>query len=317
MSAQETPDASVPVDDVPPRPISPAASSHNDPDFQQDRLFKVRNPDTEARVAAALAAENDFDPIPRYADDVEVVDLTNERLDDIGDLSKCKKVTELILRCNLVRNVNLHRFKDLTSLELLDLYENRLTPLHMPSNMKRPNPLAFTEGMTREHFAGDSDKAEVIAAMEALREKESSEPADRPFANLKNLVELDLSFNELRFTSNLEGPEKLETLYLIENKITEIGDLSHFAPTLKLLELGSNRIRVMRNLAPLHALEQLFLGRNKIAKIQGLEGLTNLRVLHLQANRITEVGDSLKDLVNLEELYLGHNGTRPALFRFF
>jgi hypothetical protein len=285
-------------------------------------------PDAAALAAAdaAWAAEGDpfadadaadFCPLPRFTCDADegYIDLTNERMDDVGDLSHCADdCTELTLRCNVVRNVNLHRFACLKNLTLLDLYENRLTPLAFPANAKAPNALAWTPGMPRRVYMADSDLPQVKAALERIRTGESAEPIGKPFLTLTELKELDLSFNELRFTDNLEGPRALENLYLIENKVMAIGDLSHFASSLKLLELGSNRIRVMQNLEPLINLEQLYLGRNKISRIQGISTLKQLRVLHLQANRLVEIGDGILELENIEELYLSHNG---ACFFFY
>lgn len=267
--------------------------------------------DDDGETYEFTEADNDFNPLSELPTDSDYIDMTNERIDDMGDTSACvDTVTELILRCNVVRNVNLHRISALKNLTLLDLYENRLTPLHMPANAKAPNALGFTKGMPRSVFGADADKPKVKAALERIRDGESAEPVGKPFLQLTELVELDLSFNELRYTDNLEGSTKLENLYLIENKIMAIGDLSHFAPTLKMLELGSNRIRVMQNLLPLVNLEQLYLGRNKIMRIEGIQTLKKLRVLHLQANRLTEIGEGLKELENIEELYLSHNGTK-------
>jgi len=71
---------------------------------------------------------------------------------------------------------------------------------------------------------------------------------DDAFAGLEALESLDVSFNEIRFARGFHGLPKLRDLYLIQNKITKIGDLSALAPTLEMLELGSNRIRVIENL---------------------------------------------------------------------
>ena len=54
---------------------------------------------------------------------------------------------------------------------------------------------------------------------------------------------LDLSFNNLLRIENLDSLVKLEKLFLIQNKISALGNLSTLT-CLTMLELGSNRIRV-------------------------------------------------------------------------
>ena len=54
---------------------------------------------------------------------------------------------------------------------------------------------------------------------------------------------LDLSFNHIQVVEHLEGVPSLLKLFLIQNKITKIENIGHFAQ-LTMLELGSNRIRV-------------------------------------------------------------------------
>lgn len=133
-------------------------------------------------------------------------------------------------------------------------------------------------------------------------------PGEEPFNTLKELEELDLSFNELRFTRGLHGMPKLKKLYLIENKITRIDpDDFNDMPELEMLELGSNRLRKIEHLDNIPTITQLFLGRNKITRIENLGALKNLRLLNLQSNRIVKI-ENLDELVNLEELYLSHNG---------
>lgn len=55
--------------------------------------------------------------------------------------------------------------------------------------------------------------------------------------------QLDVSFNLLRKIEGLERLTKLKKLFLLHNKITNIGNLEHLTG-LHMLELGSNRIRV-------------------------------------------------------------------------
>ena len=61
-------------------------------------------------------------------------------------------------------------------------------------------------------------------------------------------------------------PQYLKKLYLINNKISKIENLSNL-PQLDMLELGDNKIRNIENIDALMNLKELFLGKNKITKL--------------------------------------------------
>ena len=62
----------------------------------------------------------------------------------------------------------------------------------------------------------------------------------QPLHNAPNLITLDFSFNNIRVIENIQMLLKLENLFLIENKISQIQCLSHLH-FLTVLELGGNR----------------------------------------------------------------------------
>jgi protein phosphatase 1 regulatory subunit 7 len=57
---------------------------------------------------------------------------------------------------------------------------------------------------------------------------------------------LDLSFNNIRHVPNLPSKKQVNTLYLVQNKVAEVGEgeLDWAAGSMKSLELGGNRLRV-------------------------------------------------------------------------
>ena len=118
-----------------------------------------------------------------------------------------------------------------------------------------------------------------------------------------NLVTLDLSFNVIRKIEHLEKLTKLQTLYLVSNKISVIENLNF--DSLVYLELGDNRIRDISGLEGVPNLTCLWLGKNKIKDISGLSHLKQLKSLSLQSNYIEEIR-GLEGLP-LEELYLSEN----------
>jgi len=100
---------------------------------------------------------------------------------------------------------------------------------------------------------------------------------------LKNLQELNLSFNKLKKIDNLE-----------------------WLSFLKKLDLGNNEIIEIYNLDRLTSLVDLHLGYNKIKNTKWLEKLTNLTSLKLQHNEIDDLS-WIKDLLKLEELKMEFN----------
>ncbi|KAI9628855.1 hypothetical protein H4Q26_018399 [Puccinia striiformis f. sp. tritici PST-130] len=100
----------------------------------------------------------------------------------------------------------------------------------------------------------------------------------------------NFSFNLIRKIENLDSLESLSTLYLIQNKISQIEALDNLAKTL-------TQFRVRKQPNP---------SRNKISKLEGLDSLVIFE-LSIQSNRIIKL-EGLSNLVSLEELYISHNG---------
>jgi protein phosphatase 1 regulatory subunit 7 len=81
---------------------------------------------------------------------------------------------------------------------------------------------------------------------------------------------LDLSFNNFRSVPTLPSLKRLETLYLVQNKIglIEPGELEWCKETLTSIELGGNRLRAIENIEMLVHLTELWLGKNKIRRLE-------------------------------------------------
>eukprot|EP00009_Paramoeba_aestuarina_P009841 CAMPEP_0201536932 /NCGR_PEP_ID=MMETSP0161_2-20130828/63352_1 /ASSEMBLY_ACC=CAM_ASM_000251 /TAXON_ID=180227 /ORGANISM="Neoparamoeba aestuarina, Strain SoJaBio B1-5/56/2" /LENGTH=354 /DNA_ID=CAMNT_0047942947 /DNA_START=187 /DNA_END=1251 /DNA_ORIENTATION=+ len=188
----------------------------------------------------------------------------------------------------------------------LDLTNNRLTKLEGLDE--------YTQLRRLDLRANQIEKIENLDKLEILEELDLYENHFTQIEglNLPNLKYLDLSFNQIRSLG--EEPfaklPKLRELYLVQNKIKEIGagSLDCLAGTLVTLEMGANRLKKIENLEKLINLRHLWLGKNKISEIENLNALTNLRVLSFQRNRITKISEGLKHLTKLEELYLSENG---------
>ena len=123
------------------------------------------------------------------------------------------------------------------------------------------------------------------------------------------LTNLDISFNRIRTLEGLGALVNLTSLYVANNRLTEIPEGSLDALTsLRKLDLGSNKIKELAGVSRCVALRELWLGRNHISTLSAaqLAPLTALRILDVQSNRVARM-EGFDTLVALEELYLGHN----------
>lgn len=117
---------------------------------------------------------------------------------------------------------------------------------------------------------------------------------------------LDLADNVItKINTDLSCLKNLQELNLSFNKIKEIENLNWLI-FIKKLDLGNNEISKIDNLDKLTTLIDLHLWYNKITSTNWLEKLTNLTSLKLQHNEIADLS-SLKDLSKLEELKLEFN----------
>ncbi|HCK99997.1 MAG TPA: hypothetical protein DHW42_07850 [Candidatus Marinimicrobia bacterium] len=149
-----------------------------------------------------------------------------------------------------------------------------------------------------------------------------------PLANLTNLIELNLSFNQnICDISPLVKLIQLKYLYLNANGITDISPLANMTQLI-VLELyfnpieNINAVESMTNLevltlnglqsgdiSPLAELRQLYrlvLRSCQITDITSLTNLSNLNSLTLSDNSITDIS-SLAGLINLNDIRLNDN----------
>ncbi|WP_141735443.1 leucine-rich repeat domain-containing protein [Oligoflexus tunisiensis] len=131
----------------------------------------------------------------------------------------------------------------------------------------------------------------------------------KAFAYLPYATELVASNNQIKSLEGLEGLNKLETLDVGGNAITQIGalkdlnslrvlrlqgnDIEDLVPlsglgALSDLSIGSNRITDVKALSKVKTLEYLNLSNNALESLNGLESLEKLRVLNIGFNRICE-----------------------------
>lgn len=146
-----------------------------------------------------------------------------------------KKVEVLTLRQNLIPDMK--PLSGLTTLRELDLYDNELKAI---DGLEGMSSLTYVEGR-RVGLGGGRE----LGGRTGLGRASSF-----PYHHLSPLFLppslssfLDLSFNHIQVIEHLEGAASLQKLFLIQNKLTKIENLSCLT-SLTMLELGSNRIRV-------------------------------------------------------------------------
>lgn len=115
---------------------------------------------------------------------------------------------------------------------------------------------------------------------------------------LKNLNFLDLNNNSVSDISPVKNL-RLTYLYLHQNNIESIPDLSALAESLSELDLSTNKITNIEGLEKLGRLSILNLSQNQIRQIKGLTGLTKLKELILAENIIEKI-EGLETLEALE-----------------
>ena len=122
---------------------------------------------------------------------------------------------------------------------------------------------------------------------------------------MRNLISLDLTNNQISDISALEELTNLTWLSLRSNQISDISALRGLN-NLTILELASNQISDISPLKDLTNLTWLSLALTQISDISALEGLINLSELYLGLNQINDIS-ALKNLTNLAELRLHSN----------
>lgn len=128
-----------------------------------------------------------------------------------------------------------------------------------------------------------------------------------PISNLINLKELHLNyaFKNIRELSILRNLKGLNELYINNNSLTNVEELSNFH-RLKILDISNNQINDIYPIKKLKELNTLYADRNLIVDLGAIIDLENLEKLHLSKNNIKDI----KPLVNLKKLkilYLGGN----------
>ncbi|PPQ67525.1 hypothetical protein CVT25_006066 [Psilocybe cyanescens] len=247
--------------------------------------------DEEAAEDGVEEETDDGDFLSEFPDETEDLELVHSKIGSLDGLRLARfaeYLKRLCLRQNFISILDPETFHQLTKLEELDLYDNKLKSV------------------------GDSlDKLSHLSTLDLSFNLLRSVPDRLEF--LHSLETIYFVQNKITNISGFSSCTKLRSLELGGNKI-------------RLCGITDGVVQRIENLENLVNLEELWLGKNKIAKLQvnyyesrlistlsinasyqGLETLKKLKILSLQSNRITKL-EGLEELTELNQLYLSHNG---------
>lgn len=237
--------------------------------------------------------------------EIEILDLSNNEIEKIENLSKLINLKELHLKNNKIEKIE--NLDNLLKLEKLSLNGNLITTteglneltnlqeLNLNNNKieKIENLLFFSSGLNQ---------------LSSLKISHNQIKRIENLGFLENLKVLTLTNNEISKIENLIHLEQLTHLLLGENNISKIEGLNANGQ-LKILELSSNPINTLENLNNQENLEQLYLINCDISQIKSLSKLKKLDTLYLSKNSITSI-NHIVFLKQLQDLILSENNIK-------
>ncbi|KAF9450342.1 L domain-like protein [Macrolepiota fuliginosa MF-IS2] len=215
---------------------------------------------------------------------------------------------KLCLRQNLISHLDPEVFHQLTLLEELDLYDNKIK--HVGDALDRSQNLTVVD-LSFNLLRSVPDGLEHLKSLDTLYFVQNKISKITGLSHSVTLRSLELGGNRIRKIEGLDSLVNLEELWLGKNKITKLEGFSTLK-RLKILSLQSNRITKLENLEDLKELDQLYLSHNGVERLEGLEHNTKLTTLDVGSNFIPAI-ENISHLTNLEELWMNGNKI-PDLF---
>jgi Leucine-rich repeat (LRR) protein len=217
------------------------------------------------------------------------LNLSKNLLTKVNGLSYLKQLKKLNLSDNLIKNIPF--MYNMLNLEKINLSDNNIEcieNMHNLRNVKKLN-LSYNKIVRLSNINGTS----VFNDMNELRilslvENNIFEINEKTFENLHELIDLNLSSNNLSNTNGLKNMKKLRILLLANNQIKNISDMIGL-PNLQMLCIQTNMLEELNGLNNLVSLGTLHAYGNKIKKISGLDELKNLLDLDISENKIVEI----------------------------
>lgn len=212
-------------------------------------------------------------------------------------------------------------------LEYLDLSNNRITDLEHAElhrltclvSLKMPNNQLSSLPVTYAHFR-------MLRSLN-LSSNSFTEFPEHMY-KLRNLLELDISFNKITTLPKIAQLKTLERLWITNNGLKALEEGFKELKNLKEIDARFNQITSIDNVAELPDLELLFVGHNNITSFKGsfrkmrtllldhcpmtefdlIEPVPSLITLDISSAKLVEMKDSLFEYIpNLQKLSLDKN----------
>ncbi|QZY55865.1 NEAT domain-containing protein [Crassaminicella profunda] len=221
-----------------------------------------------------------------YGKNITKLDISRNELENIPNLARLTKLTDLNLRTNKFTSLTV---KDLPELTELYVCDNVLTHIEL-KGLPKLSTLSLGSIWGGNKFTTMPDISDLtgLTKVSIWRNKLTDITGD--FSKLTKLTTIDASYNQL----------------------TSISESLCSITSLNVLKLEHNKIGAIdKNIAKLTDLTALDLSNNNLTTLPDhLSGLTNLKYLELDNNRFETIPDSIGDLTGLIRLDLNSNSLK-------
>jgi Leucine-rich repeat (LRR) protein/putative cell wall-binding protein len=263
-------------------------------DLTADRMNTIQSILVPEREVASLKGIE-------YASNLKELDISYNKINDLGDLKGNTAVETLIADHNGISSIG--DLDNLSNLQWLSLGENQIKEVTGVTSLSKLTSLSlFSNKITDISALKDLEQLEYL-------DLDHNRVSDlTALAGLAKLNTLLISGNGVKTIAPLKDMTSLAYLYANDNEITDLSPLADFNLEDGEIELARNNIR---NLSPLAGLKvsgtlSLDISENEIADLNPLKSLFGLTSLRASGNKINSL-DPLKDLKELNDLALSNN----------
>ncbi|CAL6021612.1 leucine-rich_repeat domain-containing protein [Hexamita inflata] len=273
--------------------------------------YDVRFEEVPSRIRNLIFEDTRFSSLEgihnmRFLKNLQIIRLV---IKDCKQLNLLESLTNLTLNNNSILDTEFN-LSNLNKLTVLDLSNNFTygQNIILPSNVKMLNL-----GSNKISNLGSS--LVKICQMRSLVKLDLSNNQIQdisPIYNNESLIELDLSYNDIQSMSEYEHTkhgqrilQNLKVLVLKNNNIYNISDLRYMT-NLKYLDISKNKLEDVQPLQHLSQIKCLVLGNNIVYNLWPLKHLVNLEELHVNFNQIIDIS-VVRFLINLKHFNFQQN----------
>lgn len=288
--------------------------------------------DQQATPIKFNLSNNNFNRIPLHNSNnnthstLEILNLNNNYIKEVlvDNLASLVNLKELYLAYNQIETIEKGAFLTLINLKVLDLSFNKLKKLSRLSSQVNLEKLILNHNLIEHttHLHITSNKLNKLKILN-LNNNQLKYIENYTFGHLKNLLDLDLSYNQIEkidvdafhiSNTSLYGPGLLEKIDLSNNALTQLkNNLFNYLTNLRFLKLNNNKLTNLSKLLfnGTYYLISLDLSLNQLETLEFLRNntfLEKLRDLKISNNKLTSLKDNyFKSLKHLRHLDLSSN----------